>query len=148
MLLIALVITYVTGSGNLQGDSMAALQFAEVYTPCLYSYLNLKHIQPWGRKLLVTDWLTGDLEDAGFTNYADDIADIILAEDTDTLCERRFWANSILEEAVAPAGLSTNTDNTIFVATHVRSRFQGCHGHIFFPTNHPLTTLSNLTQPI
>ncbi|CAE8589073.1 unnamed protein product [Polarella glacialis] len=94
--------TYVTGCGNLQGDSIAALQFAEVYTPCLYTYLNLKHIQPWGRKLLLTDWLTGDLVDAGFTNYADDVADIITAEDSDTLCERRFWANSILEEAIAP----------------------------------------------
>ncbi|CAE8588973.1 unnamed protein product [Polarella glacialis] len=107
--------TYIIGSGNLQGDSIAALQFAEVYTPCLYNYLNLKHIQPWGRKLLLRDWLTGDLVDAGFTNYADDIADIIFAEDCETLCERRVWANSILEEAIAPAGLSTSTDKTTFL---------------------------------
>ena len=100
-------------SGNLQGDSIASIEFLQVYHPSIDAYVQARGeaAQP----LCVSNPLDGCIVDPSLTTFADDLAETFLVNSAADLQRLEGEMDAALSSALSQCGISSNESKKVFL---------------------------------
>ncbi|CAE8582344.1 unnamed protein product [Polarella glacialis] len=111
-------LTVALGSGAMQGDSIAAQLFCQVFQQAVITlHCMLYRCCDWSRRCIVRDVATGAEVDVSFCTFVDDFVKVVPIEGVQDLIQKQQTIDSMFEQVLTPRGLLSHPTKKEIVPT-------------------------------